>query len=163
MRRYRLVICLAVLAAALCAVPGVSHVWRASAAEMCGACRRPLHDRMRTAALVEGKSEVFCCPACALTAHRQSRRRVQVTELTDYDTDRTLQPATAWVVRDSDVNLCMREHMKVDADKHVHGAQFDRCSPSILAFGNRQAARKFASEHGGSVMRFGELAASFAQ
>jgi nitrous oxide reductase accessory protein NosL len=28
---------------------------------------------------------------------------------------------------------------------------FDRCSPSIIAFAKRSSAEKFASEHGGQV------------
>jgi nitrous oxide reductase accessory protein NosL len=42
----------------------------------------------------------------------------------------------------------------------VH-AQFDRCSPSILAFRDMKAAQAFVAEHGGQVDRFSAFASAF--
>jgi hypothetical protein len=139
------------------------HVWRASAAEACDACQRPIHDRMRAVAVFEGKREAFCCPACALTAHRQTGRAVRMVRFTDFDTQAKIPPERAFLVRDSDVNMCVREHVMIDEEKHASGAQFDRCAPSIVAFGTRGAAERFVAAHGGRVVRFQELAAAFAK
>lgn len=136
-------------------------VWRASATAVCQACRRPVHEGTRTVARFEGRREVFCCPACALTAHHQSHQPVRVIWLTDFTTDRRLRPDQAWVVTGSDVNLCAHRHQVLETDKHVAAAHFDRCSPSILAFARREAADAFVREHGGTALRFPELAASF--
>jgi hypothetical protein len=42
----------------------------------------------------------------------------------------------------------------VDSSKHAQHASFDRCSPSLLAFGERRDAEAFAMKHGGAVSRF---------
>lgn len=112
--------------------------------------------------MIGGKRGVYCCPSCALAEHRQSGKPVQVVELADYMGGPVLVPSKAFLVRDSDVNMCKR-HMEaaVDSDKRPMQVHFDRCSPSILAFRDLQTARNFAAQHGGRVLPFAELAAEF--
>lgn len=129
--------------------------------QSCRACSRPVHDHSRTIAIVDGKSGVYCCPACALSEHRQVAKPVQVTELADYDGGGALNPADAVIVRDSDVILCKRHEAAVSPDKQPLHAHFDRCSPSILAFRDMKAAQRFAAQHGGQIQRFAALAAEF--
>lgn len=136
-------------------------ITRASAAQVCDACRRPIHARSKTVGLMGNRREVFCCPACALTAHRQSGHAVRLVELTDYSTGAKLSPEAAFLVRDSDVNLCARQHAMVDEAKHTTAEHFDRCSPSILAFSTRQAGESFAAVNGGTLLSFRELAAAY--
>jgi nitrous oxide reductase accessory protein NosL len=54
----------------------------------------------------------------------------------------------------------MREHRLVDVTKQSYAMEYDRCSPSFLAFAGQAAAEDFAREHGGTVLRFEELAAA---
>lgn len=61
----------------------------------------------------------------------------------------------------STVNLCIRRHMLTDEHKHAARLDFDRCSPSILAFARRESAERFVRQHGGVLLRFEELAASY--
>ena len=127
----------------------------------CRACSRLVHAHMRTVAVLVGEKGIYCCPACALSEHQQASKPVQVVELTDFLTGRSLDPATAYVVRDSNVNPCSRHEPSVTSDKQPMHTHFDRCSPSLLAFGDAQAAQAFAAERGGQVLRFGELASQF--
>jgi hypothetical protein len=104
---------------------------------------------------------VFCCPACALTEHEQEGKPVQITELTDFLTRAKLSPNEAFVVKSSDVNMCARMQGLMNADKRAADVLYDRCSPSILAFGQRSDAMQFAREHGGEVLPFSEIVSAF--
>lgn len=152
---------LAVLA--VCGVLSLRNIWRASAARVCAVCQRPVHERTKTVGEFEGKREVFCCPACALTAHRQSGHPVRVLRFTDFETGARIDPERAVLVSDSDQNLCMRAHLMIDQEKQAHSTHFDRCSPSILAFASEQAAERFTAVHGGHVEPFATLSAAYAK
>ena len=106
---------------------------------------------------------LFCCPACALTAHDQNGKAVRVVELTDYETNAALSPDRAYVVRGSDVNPCAQSDGPVGPDKQPTVVHFDRCSPSLLAFATGQSAASFAREHGGEVFSFSDFAAAYSR
>ena len=135
--------------------------YRGPQGEQCYACQRAVHAHSRTVGLVNGRARVFCCPACALSEHEQEGKPIQVTELTAFLTGAKLSPNEAFVVKGSDVNMCARTHELTDADKRPADVRFDRCSPSMLAFGRRDEAAQFAREHGGEVFPFKEIAAAF--
>lgn len=138
--------------------------WRVSRSwgpELCQACSRPVHAHTRTVGLVGKRRELFCCPACALTAHDQDGKPVRIVELTDYETNSPLAPSQAYVVRGSDVNTCAQQHGPMDMDKQPTMVHFDRCSPSMLAFVDRAEAARFAAAHGGDVLPFSQVAASY--
>jgi hypothetical protein len=130
--------------------------------EVCEICNRPIHAQSRTVGEIgDGREEVFCCPTCALTAHHQTGEKVKITQLTDFDTDRSLAPDDAYVVEGSTLNLCIKYQPLADKDKQPTQMAFDRCSPSIYAFSSEAGAERFAREHGGTVHRFQELAAAY--
>ena len=134
---------------------------RSRSSEECAACHRPVHEHSRTIAIVDGKRASFCSPMCALSEHEQSHKRVEVVELTDFLSGDATRPSEAWVVRNSDVNPCLEHHPMVGQDKRPIQMLYDRCSPSILAFGSAQAAANFGSQHGGQRMKFTELEEEF--
>ena len=136
---------------------------QASSHEMCQICKRPVHERSRTAGFLGTERELFCCPACAFASHRQSGQAVRITELTDFATDTKLEPQRSFLVRGSDVNLCSHRHSLVDASRQSYTMEYDRCSPSVLAFANKGTAQAFAREHGGAVLSFGDFAATLEQ
>jgi hypothetical protein len=72
-------------------------------------------------------------------------------------------PDTAYLVKGSDVNMCVASHEIIDADKRAADAHYDRCVPSLLAFAQRSEAADFAREHGGQVLAFKDAAAAFAR
>lgn len=161
MKGIRWLVALAVVAAAT----GLGYigikVYRGSQPEQCYACQRAIHAHSRTVALIDGRAKVYCCPACALSEHAQDGRPVQVTELTAFLTGAKLSPNQAFVVKGSDVNMCAQMHGPMDADKQEGAVRYDRCSPSLLAFGQRGEALEFARAHGGEVLAFSELASAF--
>jgi hypothetical protein len=129
-----------------------------SRAAACQVCARAIHKDMRTVAFVGERREVFCCPTCALSAGSQSHQAVRFVELSDFATGRPLGPAGAFAVEGSDTIPCVHTHAILDRDRQPAPARFDRCSPSIIAFADRAAADRFASEHGGSVDTFAHIA-----
>ncbi len=128
--------------------------------EGCYACQRPIHAHSRTVAMVNGHARMFCCPACALSEHEQEGRPVRIVELTSFLTGAKLSPTEAYVVKGSDMNMCAHAHEMIDADKRPAGVLYDRCSPSLIAFGQRSEAIEFAHEHGGEVLAFKEVMAA---
>ena len=139
------------------------RISRSSEPQVCQVCSRPIHANSRTVGLVGNRRELFCCPACAMTTHDQNGRPVKIVELTDYETSSPLAPSQAYIVRGSDVNTCAQQHGPVDPDKQPTDVHFDRCSPSLLAFVGREAAGRFARQHGGEVLNFSALAAGYSR
>lgn len=140
--------------------------WRSFAGadvEQCYACRRPVHAHSKTVALIDGRSRLFCCPACALSQHEQVGKPVKITHLTSFLTGEDISPDTAFVVKGSDVNMCERTKELVDADKRPADLRYDRCAPSLIAFAQRNEAVQFAHQHGGEVTPFHAVAAEFAK
>jgi hypothetical protein len=119
--------------------------------EVCYACQRGVHAHSKTVAEAGGRAHLFCCPACALSQH------AKITGLTSFATSAALAPDNAWVVRGSDVNMCVRTQELIGADKRAADLRYDRCLPGILAFARREEAARFAAEHGGEVLRFAGL------
>ena len=128
---------------------------------ICAACQRTVHEHTRTIAVANGNQSGYCCPACALSQHRQTGKPVNVLSVTDYGTGERLNPEDAFLVRGSDVNSCSHHPAAVGLDKQPVEAHFDRCSPSLLAFSGKAQADAFAREHGGQVLRFSDVAALF--
>ncbi len=139
---------------------GIAFVgWRvlsSSHEEVCQACKRPMHLINKTVALVDGDNqEEFCCPTCARTYARQTGHSVKIVELTDYVTRTSLDPAKAVLVEGSDVNPCVQHahEMTREQDRQVMALDFDRCAPSVLAFGDAKLAEDFIATHGGAMVR----------
>jgi hypothetical protein len=130
-------------------------------AATCHACGRPVHEQVLTIGLDDGHRETYCCLACALTHHQQSGDAVEIVELRDYDTGRHLSPEEAFLVRESDVNVCMRHPMLSDREGSSSTMEFDRCTPSMIAFATRERAQEFQHRHGGILLPFSEVHRAF--
>ena len=150
-----------ILLALLVAVAGLIYTawqWRdASRSESCRVCQRHLHAGSQVVALQQGRKEAFCCPTCAVTLGSQAGQAVSVVELTDFETGSRIAPEEAYLVQGSDINLCLQHPMLTDSQKQPASMQFDRCSPSVLAFSSQEAAEAFRQEHGGRLLPFSAL------
>ena len=133
------------------------RVYRETPSEYCEFSARPVHTQTKAIALVDGEQKIFCCPACALTMRAQTGQDVKLTELTDYETGRPLVPEQAFVVRGSEINMCVTQHMLMEENKQAAPMNFDRCMPSLVAFARREAAEHFLQVHGGILVSFQEL------
>ena len=145
-------------AGALCVVLGVAAVlhFRRQQQEVCPFSNRPIHSGSRAVVEVAGERLPTCCIRCALTAERQGVK-ARLVEVSDFPSGEALAPEAAFYVSGSPVVLCERHQPKLDAEKHVYQPVFDRCEPSILAFGQREQAEEFARRQGGAVRRLPEV------
>ena len=131
-----------------------------SPGKACHVCQRPIHSATKTTALVDNERQVFCCPTCALNFWLQSDKEVEILEFTDSVSGAVLPSTDAFIVEGSSYNSCMEHTMLTDQVKQTFPINFDRCSPSIIAFASREAANRFSMGKGGTTIRFEELLAS---
>lgn len=132
-------------------------VYRNRTAQVCALCNRPVHPETRVVGLMGNHRAALCCPACALTAQQQTGAALRLISLTDYETRAELETHRAYIAENSDVNHCAHAAALLDEFKTPHQVRYDRCSPSYIAFGRREAAERFVAEHGGRLLRFSEL------
>ena len=123
----------------------------------CAACGRAVDGHSLTIATVDGEEQRFCCPACALSVERQSGSKVRILSLSNHSGGGSIDPSEAFVVVGSTVNHCLRTKPLVGSQKHLSHLNYDRCSPSAMAFADQKAALAFAAEFGGKVAAGSEL------
>jgi hypothetical protein len=138
------------------------HYVQARDRQWCPACERPIHAYATTIVSGDGGERTFCCLACALSERRQSNGRVRIARVTDYVTRQQVDPERAVIVRGSDVVPCAEhDSMRVGDDKQPMHTLYDRCLPSMLAFANRDQAEAFIRQHGGEVLTYQAVAATY--
>jgi len=152
-----------VVGIALVLILGLSgyYAWgtfQARQASVCAVCSRPLHSGSSVGAEIDSERKRFCCATCALSAERQTGATVKITQVSDHDSSVALDPSKATFVVGSRVNYCLRQNSVFDSSrttldpaKETGALQFDRCSPSVLAFLTRSAAARFARQEGGQL------------
>jgi hypothetical protein len=120
--------------------------------ESCWVCKREIHSQVRaTLTLSDGKRVPACCPRCALHYQEEPGHAVRTITVTDYATGKTLPFDRAFFVEGSDETPCVH-HPNVMDDTHMPmQACYDRCMPSLIAFGDDTQARAFLSDHGGTL------------
>ena len=124
---------------------------------ICELSGRPIHDNMRTVVRIGGRKIHTCCPRCPLTLARQTGETVEFLRVTDYATSRPLDPAQAFFVNESRVQVCYAPRIKLDEARAPYRKMFDRCEPSLIAFARMEDARAFMAVNGGSLKRLSDL------
>jgi hypothetical protein len=135
-------------------------IWliRQTRPEECVFCRRPIHVRARAEVLVDNRRQSACCVRCALTEARQTGKPIRLLEVTDYATNKTLAPESAYFVEGGRVVLCEpHDHDVLDEAKRPVGRVFDRCEPSAYAFARREDAEAFRRDNGGVLLRWQDV------
>ncbi|HEU4401252.1 MAG TPA: hypothetical protein VFT43_04035 [Candidatus Polarisedimenticolia bacterium] len=127
-------------------------------AERCWVCDREIHARVRaTLTLAGGRTVSACCPRCALHYKDDPKNRVGAMRVTDYRSGATLPFEKAFLVEGSDEAPCMHHPPVVDETRAPMQVCYDRCLPSLIAFGDEAGARAFMADHGGSLHPPGSL------
>ncbi|HEY5175217.1 MAG TPA: hypothetical protein VII95_06590 [Terriglobales bacterium] len=127
--------------------------------QQCGYCERPLQDRLRVVAEIDGKRRDVCCPQCAVSEARQEHKPVRLIGVRDYSTAKVIDPAQAYYVNDSRAIACTHPAMRMDDMKHTEPTAFDRCSPGAFAFAKKEDAEDFVAANGGQILRLEQLLA----
>ena len=106
----------------------------------------------------DGGTQTTCCPRCGSHAVAESHGR-EVTRLRarDFATGHEIDAKTATYVSGSDVEHCMAPKEQPSTQSCCRVLTYDRCLPSLIAFGSTADAEKFVDAHGGTLMRFEDL------
>ncbi len=128
--------------------------------EVCGICQRHINPQAGVIAEIGGKRRHVCCAHCAVTEGLQEHQPVRLIEVTDYNSERKLDPRTAWYVDGSRVVACTHDMTRIGEMKQVERTAFDRCSPGTFAFATRADADAFMTANGGVVRSMDEMLAS---
>lgn len=100
-----------------------------------------------------------CCPRCAITAMKNTPG-LKAVYATDFSTGREVDAKTAIYVEGGNTVMCHKAEAFPD---EVRGAAnftvYDRCLPSLIAFGNQKEAEEYQRTHGGTIFTFDQLVA----
>ena len=145
------------VAVILGAAVGDWYALRSRPPAFCEISGRPIHSNMLTVVEVNGEKLYACCPRCPLTLMQQAHAQVKLLEVTDYPSGRRLKARDAYFVNGSIVEMCSAPRMMSEEGRTPYLRQFDRCSPSLLAFAKEDEARAFMAHNGGSLERLDDL------
>ena len=131
-----------------------------SGGESCAECGRMECRNMAFTIHLQGGKEVeTCCARCGL--HYLESEHPSVASLTAHDFEGAgeIDARDAFYVDGSDVTPCLAAGKPPlrDASGCCADPVYDRCLPSLIAFRSKEAAERFAREHGGAVRRFAEI------
>ena len=125
---------------------------------VCPICARSIHERSSAAVVIDGKRVTVCCIRCGITHNFQVGRPGEVTEVTDYNSNRPLNPRDSFYVEGSQISMCdPHDSGLMDQTKHLYPRIFDRCEPSTYAFAQRNDAATFVQTNGGKLLNWEEL------
>ncbi len=130
---------------------------RKVSASACSICGREIHSAWAfTVTLNNGKKETLCCAKCGLLAMMDQKSKITSGIARDFNTGKQLSPENASYVWASDVDHCPMPKKSDWTDKQPMQLAWDRCIPSLIPFGTREAAETFQKEHGGRVINYSE-------
>lgn len=134
------------------------------AAARCSVCdRKECGNLAVTLSWENGEREKTCCPRCG--ARRiQSKGKAASAIVRDFDTAEPIPAERAIFVEGSDVHPCLG--IRTEPLRSPEGCclapAYDRCEPSVVAFRDGEAARRFMAIHGGTVVSWSSLLAGAA-
>jgi hypothetical protein len=123
----------------------------------CQLSDRLIQPHMLTVVRIDGKKLYACCARCALTEERQTGKSVEIVSVTDYLSGRQIDARKAWFVDGSRVAPCCSPAMKAEEGRTPYMRMFDRCSPSLIAFRQRNQALSFIAKNGGKLTTLNDL------
>ena len=107
----------------------------------------------------DGGTQTTCCPRCGSHAVAESHgREVARLRARDFATGHEIDAKTAIYVEGSDVEHCMAPKEQPSTQSCCRVLTYDRCLPSLIAFGSPDDAERFVGDHGGTLMKFDDLA-----
>jgi hypothetical protein len=154
-RSVSVMIIFAILAVAGALFLLVESGWIATGSPVCFVCQRPLHPSQTFFVLSQnGREHQTCCPRCGLRFVIESNGKPS--QATDFSNGKFIAAETAFYLEGSDLmQCCGSATMRADSGM-ICEAHYDRCLPSLVAFGNLPNARAYEQEHGGRLLDLAE-------
>jgi hypothetical protein len=123
----------------------------------CKLCSEAIHQGMGyTLVQSDGGKIKTCCPTCGVHLQVHDADKVASAYATDYATGKSIEAARAFYVEGSDVHHCDPQRVMRNETGGIYTMDWHRCDPSLVAFGSREAATIFQTQHGGRVLSFDE-------
>jgi hypothetical protein len=124
----------------------------------CEICGRAVHaTHYSTVVLKDGRRIEACCPRCAMHYEHNMPGQVAHLSVSDTASGRAIEAQRAVYVEGSDRELCMNAAEDAPREPGVEfDRKFDRCLPSLIAFGDEAAAHEFQRQHGGRLLSFAQ-------
>lgn len=133
-------------------------ILRETKPEMCEICQRSIHPHSSAVVVIGGKHVRVCCIRCGITHNFQVGKPGEVASVTEFLSDKQMDPGDAFYVEGSQVSMCDPHNSSmVDETKHPYHRVFDRCEPSTYAFAKQEDAETFVRTNGGKLLTWGEL------
>ena len=139
---------------------GIGGFWllRTTEPQVCPICQRSIHEHSSAVVVIDKKRVTVCCIRCGITHNFQVGKPGAVVAVTDFNSNRSLDPSTSFYVEGSHVSMCDAHNSNLmDETKHPYSRTFDRCEPSTYAFAHREDAETFNRANGGKVLSWEEL------
>ncbi len=124
----------------------------------CDVCGREIHSGQESTILLKsGKKLHACCPRCAFHHEVNNPGQVERVLVTDHETGEKIKSQEAVYVEGSDEVTCIPESSNPPREPGVEFRRaYDRCLPSLVAFKDEGAARRFIAVHGGRLLSYGQ-------
>src|SRR6266704_7112821 len=74
--------------------------------KVCMICQRSIHAHSSAVVVIDKKRETVCCIRCGITHNFQIGKPGEVVAVTDYLSNRSIQPKGAFYVEGSQVSMC---------------------------------------------------------
>lgn len=149
-----------VLSVLILAAIGAGGFWllRETKRVVCPICERSIHAHSSAVVVIDGKRVTVCCIRCGITHNFQVGKPGEVVAVTDFNSNKSLNPANSFYVEGSQISMCdPHEGALLDQTKHPYSRIFDRCEPSTYAFAKREDAAAFVRTNGGRLLTWEEL------
>jgi hypothetical protein len=145
----------ALAAIAVVSVVAYRHETRPRA-DLCAVCQRGMHAGVTyRLEMKDGTREDACCPRCGMHFKIQHPNAVANAWATDLSTGAFIAAESAYYVEGGDVEYCTMHSTPVEREPQTVAVRdFDRCLPSLVAFGTKQAAAAYQKQHGGQVLNY---------
>jgi hypothetical protein len=139
------------------ALSGLWLLWETKPA-VCIICSRTIHAHSSAVVVMDKMRVTVCCIRCGITHNFQIGKPGEVVAVTEYFSNRSMNPKEVFYVEGSQVSMCdPHEGALVDQTKHPYNRVFDRCEPSTYAFANREDAERFVRDNGGKLLTWDDL------
>jgi hypothetical protein len=126
-------------------------------ADLCRVCERGLHKGVTYRIELEQATEDACCPRCGMHYQFEHPGAAKKAWATDLNSGKFIPAGSAYYVEGGDIEYCTLHSTPVARQPQgVSVRDYDRCLPSLVAFGTRLDAEAYQQLHGGQVRTYAE-------
>lgn len=135
----------------------VYHSVSRPAPGLCQVCERGMHPGVTYRLELASSNEDACCPRCGIHYQFEHPGIAKRALATDLSSGRFIAADTAYYVEGGDISHCtMHATPVVRQPQGVSVRDYDRCLPSLVAFGSREDAENYQKQHGGEVLDYAQ-------